>query len=208
MKKIAKWLHRQRILIFAVLVIALLGVGATMALFTDTEAAVNRFTVGKNTITVEETPVGLAKQEIGITNQGTVPVYVRMQVNAPDGIKYIAMEDGKETEKTLKVKYTPKDPDNWLYDEEDGFWYYREALPPEDQAMLFERVELVDSVTENAPVISTEQMNTIKELLDITVYGESVQSEGFPEEVMEAIKNAEKEPNGNPAKIAFEQVAQ
>lgn len=195
MKKIAKWLHTQRLLVFAVLVIALLGIGGTMALFTDTEAAVNRFTVGKNTITVDEKPEGLSKQQIGITNTGTIPVYVRMQVNVPEGIKYI--EKGEE--KSLTPVYDPQTPDSayWI-DGEDGFWYYKTPLQPGARSEF-----LYDSISFEG--IPADQLAEIKDLLDITVYGESVQSEGFPEEVMQRIADAAKN-GGNPAKIAFEQI--
>lgn len=171
MKKVMAWLKARRLLVFASLLVVFLGIGATTAWFTDIEAAINVFTVGENSITIDEDLVGLSKKNISITNTGNIPVYVRMAVDVPEGITYI---DGENVEQTLSFTFDPKEPKDWTY-EEDGYWYYNHVLPAGAKAVLFNSVELENE-------IPAAEMERIKELLDITVYGESIQSEGFPEE--------------------------
>lgn len=177
MKKIAEWLRAQKGLVFALALVAFLGVGATMAWFTDTEAAVNTLTVGNGDITVDEKIVGLEKRNIGIKNEGSVPVYVRMRVDVPEGITYIASDSDAPQEVTFT--FIPKEPTGWTHGD-DGYWYYDESVEPDKEFItLFNSIKLSSKIPES-------QMELIKDMLDITVYGECVQSEGLPEDIKTA----------------------
>ena len=156
---------------------ALLGIGSTMAWFTDAETAQNTVTIGHSTVEIEETVDGLTKTDIGIRNTGSVPVYVRMRVDIPSGITYLTADGG---ERTVTVAHSPETPVSWTAGD-DGYWYYDEILEPGETAKLY------DSVSLNAEGIADGQMERLKERLDITVYGESIQSDNLPEHVTTSV---------------------
>lgn len=83
MKRIKEWLKRSMNLSMALLLIAILGVGMTMAYFTDIEAAINKITTGQVDITTDENVSDLIKSDIGVTANGKSECYVRMRVNIP-----------------------------------------------------------------------------------------------------------------------------
>lgn len=171
MKKIAKWLTTSKYMIPVLLLLVILGAGATMAWFTDTEAAINVIRIGNSDITVTETVEGLKKTKIGIKNEGSVPVYVRMRVDYPIGISY-TKKDG--TTGTVSVETVRNQQYSWTQ-EADGYWYYGGVVGPDSIVDLYESVELkVDNPADG-------EMERIKDLLDITVYGECVQRDGLPE---------------------------
>lgn len=176
MKRVRKKFSASGYILMALLVVALLGIGSTMAWFTDTETAQNTVTIGHSTVEIEETVDGLTKTNIGIKNTGSVPVYVRMRVDVPSGITYLTADN---EEKTVSVIYNPVSPVSWTKGD-DGYWYYDKILKPGETAELYESVAL------NAEGITDEQMEQLKGLLDITVYGESVQSDNLPEHVTTA----------------------
>ena len=98
MKNITKWFKKSMHLSLALLVIAVLGIGLTVAFFTDTEGAINRVTVGKINITTGEDVSGLTKSNIDVTSNGTSEAYVRMRVDIPT-VTYTYMKaDGTLTD--------------------------------------------------------------------------------------------------------------
>lgn len=181
MKKIITWLQKRKLVVFASALAIFLGIGATTAWFTDIEAAINTIRVGSNDIVVDEEVVGLTKQNIKIKNSGSIPVYVRMAVDISEGVTYT---DGEGKPQTVTFEKTPKEPLNWR-DGGDGYWYYDEVLEAGKEAVLFK------SVGTSQDIPKTE-MERIKDLLDITVYGESVQSEGLNLDGIEGVNDAQK----------------
>lgn len=190
MKKIAKWLTTSKYMIPVLLLFVILGAGATMAWFTDTEAATNVIRIGNSDITVIEKVEELKKTDIGIKNEGSVPVYVRMRVDYPTGISYMKA-DG--TTRTVSVEAVRNQQYSWTQGADD-YWYYEGVVGPESKVSLYESVELkVDNP-------ASGEMERIKDLLDITVYGECIQSEGLPEEIntaQEAFAYMASLPEGN-----------
>lgn len=190
MKKIAKWLTTSKYMIPVLLVLVILGAGATMAWFTDTEAATNVIRIGNSDITVIEKVEELKKTDIGIKNEGSVPVYVRMRVDYPTGISYMKA-DG--TTGTVSVEAVRNEQYSWTQGAY-GYWYYEGVVGPDSTVFLYESVELkVDNP-------ASGEMERIKDLLDITVYGECIQSEGLPEEIntaQEAFAYMASLPEGN-----------
>ena len=65
MKNKVKWLKRPMHFGLALLLIAILTIGTTIAFFTDIEAAVNSITTGKIQIDINEKVDGLTKNDIG-----------------------------------------------------------------------------------------------------------------------------------------------
>ena len=95
MKNVSKWLKQSMHLSLALLVTAVLGIGLTVAFFTDTEGAINRARVGEINVTTEEDVDGLTKSNIAVTSNGTSEAYVRMRVDIPT-VTYSYL-DGEES---------------------------------------------------------------------------------------------------------------
>lgn len=84
MKNIYNHFKKFKSVGLVLLLIAVLGIGVTIAFFTDTENAINKISTGEvNIITEEDTSVPLTKKNIGITASGKSACYVRMRVNVP-----------------------------------------------------------------------------------------------------------------------------
>lgn len=94
MKRIKEWLKRSMNLSMALLLIAILGVGMTMAYFTDIEAAINSFTVGSIGTETDEKVEGVTKTEVGVIATGTAECYVRMRVDIPT-TQYVGIDGNK-----------------------------------------------------------------------------------------------------------------
>ena len=67
----------------ALLLIAILTIGTTIAFFTDIEAAVNSITTGKIQIDINEKVDGLTKNDIGVRAAGKSECYVRIRADIP-----------------------------------------------------------------------------------------------------------------------------
>lgn len=181
MENVKKWFSKPKYIVFAVLLVALLGIGSTIAMFTDTEKAVNTINIGKGEIVVDEDPVGFSKENVGITNTGDVPVYVRMRVDAPQDISYF---DKNGNKKTLITLFNPESPADWEYNAVDGYYYYHGGSPEGvvnagERKQLFTSVVLADKETGTEAKLTKEDIASIGHLLDITVYGECVQSDNL-----------------------------
>lgn len=84
MESIKKWWKKSMHVSTVLLLIAILGIGLTMAYFTDTETATNLFSTGKAKIDTTENTTGLTKTGIGVSvDQYSVPCYVRIRVDVP-----------------------------------------------------------------------------------------------------------------------------
>lgn len=92
MKRIKEWLKRSMNLSMALLLIAILGVGMTMAYFTDIEAAINTIIVGSIGSETDEQVSGVTKTEVGVIATGTAECYVRMRVDIPT-TKYVGIDE-------------------------------------------------------------------------------------------------------------------
>ena len=83
MKNKVKWLKRPMHFGLALLLIAILTIGTTIAFFTDIEAAVNSITTGKIQIDINEKVDGLTKNDIGVRAAGKSECYVRIRADIP-----------------------------------------------------------------------------------------------------------------------------
>lgn len=84
MKNKVKWLKRPMHFGLALLLIAILTIGTTIAFFTDIEAAVNSITTGKIQIDINEKVDGLTKNDIGVRAAGKSECYVRIRADIPN----------------------------------------------------------------------------------------------------------------------------
>lgn len=181
MKTIIKWLKKPKYAVPAVLLLICLGIGGTMAWFTDIEAAINRITIGHNEIEIVETIKGLEKEKVGVANTGSIPVYVRLRVDIPSEITYL---DNAGNIQTIEVIVEPTDSEqaNWHYESNDGYWYYRPSIPKGATKYLYDSIK----VEVNNPAAG--EMERIKDMLDIVIYSESIQSEGLPEYIKTSLE--------------------
>lgn len=178
MKTIIKWLKKPKYAVPAVLLLICLGIGGTMAWFTDIEAAINRITIGHNEIEIVETIDGLKKEKVGVINTGSIPVYVRLRVDIPSGITYVDTEGKIQTIEVI----TGSEQANWHYESDDGYWYYQPSIPKGETKYLYDSIEVkVDNP-------AAGEMERIKDMLDIVIYSESIQSEGLPEEIINSFE--------------------
>lgn len=84
MKRIKSLVRKSKYLVPTSVAAAVIGIGLTVAFFTDIEAAVNHITAGTVEISVEETLEDLVKSEIGVTSNGKSESYVRLWIGIPD----------------------------------------------------------------------------------------------------------------------------
>ena len=155
----------------------LLCMGTTAAYFTDFKETANSFEVGHNTTGVEEefpapSPQPLDKnpeykKTVWVSNgsvgeaEHAVPCYVRLS------LAYSDSDIGKAVS-LLNLNTT-----EWIYNEKDGFYYYRKVLDPGKKTeSLFTGFRI------NSDKIEEKYKEQVSEFR-IHVYEESVQSEGF-----------------------------
>lgn len=203
MKDKNKMLNKSMKFGLALLLIAILAIGATVAFFTDIEAAVNSISTGKVEVEVEEKVEGLTKSGIGVKATGTSKCYVRIRVDIPTLTYTYKDADGNEQVGSAVVTYKPtegprvsKQIDAWnrngsdiyvsdLYDKngtisaswvrkEDGYWYLSTALDPaQDGCKKAIFLEAVTYPNGKLPDGITEDM------LAIPIIAEAVQADNM-----------------------------
>lgn len=142
-----------------------IAIGSFAAYFTSTDKAVNEYTVGNVTVEIDETfeipdggvtPGSKITKDVKIKNTGKNDCYVR--------IKAVFSDSDMEKHCTLDLNTS-----DFVYNESDGYYYYKKVLPVGDSTdSLFTKVTVSDEITQ-------EQIKDF----DIIVYAEGYQSEGF-----------------------------
>ena len=199
MEKVSKWFKRSMHLSLALLLVAVLGIGLTVAYFTDVEGALNRVLVGEINVTTQEDIDGLTKNDIAIVANGTSEAYVRMRVDIPtvtysylngetlktDGQalitigseKLTAAQWAKKTELTAVITHGDETTSDAVWEKkEDGFWYLSTTLKQGDSA------KIIDSITypglwdkENKCLVSPLPAGLTEDMLTIIITSEAVQ---------------------------------
>ena len=141
-----------------------LGIGNLIAYLADGDTAINKLDIGQNEIELVEefqppkelTPGVSFTKDVSVINIGPCSCYVRIKSVFTDS----------DMEKYCTVDYNDED---FVYNDEDGFWYYKEVLNFDSSTpSLFTTVILSDTIPESE----------IKDF-DILIYAESYQSDGF-----------------------------
>lgn len=168
--------------------LSVVGVGATLAYFTDNAEQENIITMGHVDIDLTEesngeegkegTPIenGLSFENImpgdvvskipTITVDGnSQSAYVRMNMIISAGDSSITQEDISELENTLRAEIT--NGTGWYYSAEDEYYYYNTAL------QAGEGIEFFDTVT----IPATWENNTADQGFTITLQAEAIQEE-------------------------------
>lgn len=146
--------------------VSVISVSGIFSYFTDNDRKNNEITLGGNNIKIVEDfeppkemkPGESFKKVVQINNLGPSDCYTRVKVLFTDS------DIGQYC--TLDL---PDDDTNWIKNESDGYWYYKSILKNKETTLpLFNKV----SISSEA---SSDQMKDV----DIIVYAESVQSDGF-----------------------------
>ena len=148
-------------------------VSSSLAYFTDTDQKDNVFTVGNVDITLTEPnwdatgkkeaedmyPGEAVAKDPTVTNVGSNPAFVRIKITWPDTPKV-----------TYRTDYVDgKLGNNWVYNEDDGYYYYSKVL----EAGAAPTDALFDQI-----VLSTETTNGYDGEYDIVVTAEAIQAQG------------------------------
>lgn len=160
--------QHKRVVIVSLLLICL-TVGISLALFNDkTDILKNTFSIGNvETDITEDKPItpesnnSISKNPT-IKNTGTTSALVRVRITlSPDDI----VED-------FEIR-TDID-DDWIYNEKDGFYYYKYLLEPNSTIDVFEYVLGTNIAYQDSD--GKWKINKELEGLEIAVYHESVQA--------------------------------
>lgn len=151
--------HAGVIVLLGFFALMILAIGIIYAYYTDGDTAVNEIKIGANRVEIIEDfeppkelqPNISFKKDVKIQNMTDTPCFVRVKV------KFTSSDMGDWC--TLDLS---KD---WVYNDEDGYYYYPEILAGKTKTpSLFTTVSLGD--------IPPEQI----EAFDVIVYAESVQA--------------------------------
>ena len=169
----------------AVILVAMMVVGGTLAYFTADDAATNVFTIGDVEIDLTEPlwEANLNGEEMleniypgmpitkdpMVTNIGSNPAFVRVKVEIPT-----FSPDGSSTTMPLFTIGAPLG-DHWV-EGDDGYYYYTASLASgEETSKLFEFVTLTTELDVHNGVFPVE----VEGELNINITAEAVQSQGF-----------------------------
>ena len=103
------------------------GVGGTVAWLHVSSSVTNTFTPGEISGDIDEDFDYSEKKNVHFTNTGTADAYVRavISMSVVDGAGNIVDVDPEEVYETYSVA---NENEGWLYNEADGFYYYRSPL--------------------------------------------------------------------------------
>lgn len=197
MKNKIKWFKAPSHLAFALLLAAILGIAATIAMFTDLEAAVNRITTGKIEIETDEEAGALTKTKIGVTSTGKSECYVRMRVDVPtvkykiqdiekealiitlENREYTATEWGQlETGASLPAALN-SGTSSWIK-REDGYWYLNTTFNQNESAKILSKITYPDLWDmQRRKVVDPLPDGLTMDMLSISIVSEAVQVEGI-----------------------------
>ena len=157
-KRTASGLPKGLMAVLALVLVLTVAVGGTIAwLSKGTDPVVNTFTMGEVNPEIKEEFDGDTKSNIGVTNSGSVPAFVRVKLlfTWQEGATAGNSADSTGTPgEIVGVPVTDADIDwvwsgdsNWAKGS-DGYYYYTVPLGNGDTATLLDKVE-VNSNSEN-----------------------------------------------------------
>lgn len=174
------------LLVLSLVLIATIGVGATLAYFTDNDNATNTITMGHVDIdldepnydpdddddTVEDIVPGevITKDPTITVQEGSEDAYVRATITLSNNL---TEEQAKELMAGITIL------DGWYYSDPeqngDGYYYYNQKLAAGGKAVLFEEVKIPE-----------KWGNEVADMtFTIDVAAEAIQAEGFTPATLE-----------------------
>lgn len=167
-------LRNKRLYAVLALLLCIVSVSASFALFSSWKTATNNLSVGHNEIEVVEEfdpPPKLEKdtkfqKTVKVKNTGNVPCYVRVFAEFSDSeIKKIASfsADGKSF--TSVSEYQKNPPKGWVYDASTSYYYYTKPVQPDEETpALFHSIQVVfpneQSVREFQVIVTADSIQT------------------------------------------------
>ncbi len=167
-------MNKRKIILLAALLVmvAILGVGGTLAYFTAEDSATNTFTVGNVKIELTEPnweeaedvyPGQVLPKDPKVTNVGTNPCYVRIAV---EGLDVLGKDD-------LLIKVGELGTDWVLHT--DGYYYYTKVLEKDAATTaVFETITIPTALT-------NDKGEEYEASYDINVKAYAVQAQGAPD---------------------------
>ena len=156
-KRTASGLPKGLMAVLALVLVLTVAVGGTIAwLSKGTDPVVNTFTMGEVNPEIKEEFDGDTKSNIGVTNNGSVPAFVRVKLlfTWQEGAEPGDISNSGTPGDIVGVPVTEEDitwewgnVENWQKGS-DGYYYYTVSLGSEESATLLNKVE-VDSNSEN-----------------------------------------------------------
>lgn len=171
-------------LLSAVALVGVIGVGSTLAYFTDNDAANNVVTMGHVNIELDEPEFSAANEDNTITN-----VVPNQTITKDPTITVVAGSESCYLRAKIDITELNADQiadllentnigEDWVL-AEDGYYYYQNAVSKSDEDQT---VDLFDTV-----VIPAEWGNEVADLtFEINVSAEAVQADNFTPETDEA----------------------
>ena len=173
----------------ALVMVAVLGIGGTLAYFTDEDEEINTFTVGNVDIDLDEPnwdedgsvdapdvyPGEPLAKDPTVTNVGKNPCFVRVKV---EGLDQFVEEFGEKAMITLRYKYVDGyNTADWTY--YDGYYYYNKVLATKVDAGNEYNQGLTDITTPvfDQIVMPTELTNDAQSV-PVVVTAYAVQAQG------------------------------
>lgn len=160
------------------LLVISLCIGITLAIFKDsTDVLTNTFTVGSVESEVEEPNLtvsdGVIHKNPMVKNTGKNDCIVRVRVTfSPSQLKTLIEN------KVVTIKYD----NDWVYNEDDGYWYYKGIVSPNKYTTeLFTQIEGLTYEKNDNTYIKDEYKELITNF-EIGIYEESVQAVVYDQE--------------------------
>lgn len=173
-------------MIVAVALIAVIGVGATLAYFTDKADTTNVITMGHVDIELDEPNYeGDENNEVKDITPGETIVKdptIEVQTGSADAfIRATLTLEGLTEEQAAELMDGIEINDGWYYNETDGYYYYNTKLSAGEKATLFDEVTVPESwgnevadlsfkIIVNAEAIQADNFEPVKATIDGVEY--------------------------------------
>lgn len=166
---------KPAIVVALVAALALVGVGGVLAWLVSTDSLTNTFEIGTVVPVVNEDgptegepfkPGDSTKQNVTVTNNGSVDIYVRAQVNiywVDNAGNQLWEAPAKDTDYT--VGDFPQSGSSWSIGD-DGYYYWTKKLNPKD-----ETGNLIGKIYQDSDQLKADQDAGRKLVVDIDVQG-------------------------------------
>ena len=170
---------RTKNIVMALTLVAVLAVGSVCAYFTDTETAINKFTVGNVDIVLSEPSFDEAKakdlyagqtvaKDPTVTNDGVNSAYVYLKVRVPKANVITAKENGERNAQAVTELFTYTVHANWTLlssdtthaDYNEYVYSYKNALAKNEATEpLFTSVTIVNLI--EGQVVPGVELNVV-----------------------------------------------
>lgn len=171
-----KYFNKIKYILPVTLIVGIITIGLTIAsLKTSTQTLTNKFSAGEVTTEIDEgKPLavdGYIEKKPYVENIGPNDCLVRVRVTvSPSEFEKLL----EENDNSVYIDYNNT---VWVYNDEDGYWYYEDILKSGTLTTqpLFNKIEGLTSEINNTTVVKDEYKELFNNI-EITIYEESVQA--------------------------------